>query len=83
MIDEGESLVRLAHIDQAHPEGSVIWAYAYVHVTACATPRPAAHERPTPARGTAPAASAASAPAERQRTGRPATAGAQVLTGEL
>lgn len=45
-IDEGESLVRLAHIDQAHPDGSVTWTYAYVHLTACVTPRPAPHERP-------------------------------------
>lgn len=45
-IGEGESLVRLAHIDHAHPDGSVTWAYAYVHLTACATPRPAPHERP-------------------------------------
>ncbi|QJY49497.1 hypothetical protein [Pseudonocardia broussonetiae] len=45
-IGEGESMVRLAHIDQAHNDGSVDWTYAYVHLTACVTPRPAAHERP-------------------------------------
>jgi hypothetical protein len=45
-IEEGESLVRLAHIERAHADGSVTWAYAYVHLTACATPRPAPHERP-------------------------------------
>lgn len=45
-IDESESMVRLAHIDQAHPDGSITWAYAYVHLSACATARPAVHERP-------------------------------------
>lgn len=45
-IGEGESLVRLAHIDNAHADGSVTWAYAYVHLTACATPRPAPQGRP-------------------------------------
>ncbi len=45
-IGEGESLVRLAHIDHAHPDGSVTWAYAYVHLTACAAPRVADHGRP-------------------------------------
>lgn len=55
-IGEGEPLVRLAHIDHAHPDGSVTWTYAYVHVTACAIPRAAVRERPdtgtwNPARG--------------------------------
>lgn len=45
-IGEGESLVRLAHIDHAHADGSITWMYAYVHLTACVTPRPAPHERP-------------------------------------
>lgn len=45
-IDEGDSLVRFAHIDQAHPDGSVTWKYAYVHLTACVTLPPEAHERP-------------------------------------
>lgn len=45
-IADGESLVRLAHIDHAHPDGSVTWMYAYVHLSVCATPRPAPHERP-------------------------------------
>lgn len=45
-IGEGESMVRLAHIDQAHRDGSVSWVHAYVHVSACAAPRPAAHEPP-------------------------------------
>ncbi len=56
LIGQDESLVRLAHIDQVHPDGSVVWVYAYVHVTACATPRAAVQERPdtgawNPARG--------------------------------
>ena len=55
-IADGESLVRLAHIDRAHPDGTVSWIHAYVHVDACATPRPVEHERPDtgswdPARG--------------------------------
>lgn len=46
-IGEGESLVRLAHIDHAHSDGSVTWVYAYVHLTACgAAPRAVDHERP-------------------------------------
>ncbi|MDN5750477.1 MAG: hypothetical protein L0H64_18530 [Pseudonocardia sp.] len=45
-IDEGESVVRLAHIDHVHPDGSVTWVYAYLHVDACVAPRPAVHERP-------------------------------------
>ncbi len=45
-IGQGESLVRLAHIDQAHPDGSITWMYAYVHLTARATPRAVPHERP-------------------------------------
>ena len=45
-VVEGESMVRLAHIDHAHADGSVTWAYAYVHLTVCATPRAADHERP-------------------------------------
>lgn len=47
-IDAGEPLVRLAHIDRALPDGSISWVYAYLHVHACATPRPARHERPDP-----------------------------------
>ncbi|WP_300009755.1 hypothetical protein [Pseudonocardia sp.] len=45
-IGAGESMVRMAHIDRAHHDGSVDWVYAYVHVTACVSDRPAAHERP-------------------------------------
>ncbi len=45
-IDEGESSVRLAHIDRAHPDGSITWVHAHVHLTACVTPRRPAHERP-------------------------------------
>lgn len=52
-IEQGESLVRLAHIDRAHPDGSITWAYAYLHRTACAGPRPAPHERPDTGSGDA------------------------------
>jgi hypothetical protein len=45
-IEDGESIVRLAHIDQAQADGGISWLYAYVHTTACVTPRPAPHERP-------------------------------------
>lgn len=45
-IGEGESMVRLARIDQAHPDGSVTWAHVFVHLTDCVPPRPAPHERP-------------------------------------
>jgi hypothetical protein len=45
-IAEGESLVRLAHIDRAHADGSVSWVHAYVHLDVCVAPRPAQHERP-------------------------------------
>ena len=45
-IEEGESMVRLAHIVEAHPDGSVTWTHAYLHLAACAAPRPAPHERP-------------------------------------
>lgn len=57
-IDAGEPVVRLAHIDAAHADGSISWVHSYLHAGACATPRPAAHERPdagawNPARGIA------------------------------
>lgn len=45
-IGEDESLVRLAHIDRARPDGSITWMYAYVHLSVCVTPRPVPHERP-------------------------------------
>jgi hypothetical protein len=57
-IDQGEPVVRLAHIDAAHPNGNISWVYSYLHTAGCATPRPASHERPDtstwdPARGIA------------------------------
>lgn len=45
-IEEGEAAVRFAHIDQAHPDGSITWIHTWVHTTVCAGPRPAVHERP-------------------------------------
>ncbi len=55
-IDETESVLRLAHIDAAHPDGSVTWVHSYLHTDRCATPLPARHARPdtggwNPARG--------------------------------
>ena len=57
-IDQGEPVVRLAHIDTAHPNGNISWAYSYLHTADCTTPRPAPHERPNigawdPSRGIA------------------------------
>jgi hypothetical protein len=48
-ITQGESLVRLAHVDQSHADGSVTWVYAFVHLDVCVAPRPARHERPNTA----------------------------------
>jgi len=45
-IADGEPVVRYAHIDRAHPDGSISWIHSYVHTTGCALPRPAAHQRP-------------------------------------
>ena len=39
-------MVRYAHIDRAHPDGSIAWLHSYVHTAGCAVPRPAPHERP-------------------------------------
>lgn len=46
VVGEGESMVRLAHIDEAHPDGSISWVYSYLHVDGCAEPRVAPHRRP-------------------------------------
>lgn len=45
-IVDGESMVRFAHIDQAHPDGSITWMHTYVHAAACTAPPAARHERP-------------------------------------
>jgi hypothetical protein len=45
-IDEAEPVVRYAHIDKADFDGSITWVHAFVHIKACAAPRPAPHERP-------------------------------------
>jgi hypothetical protein len=46
-ISEGEPLVRFAHIDRAHADGSISWIHTYVHTGGCGEkPRPAPHERP-------------------------------------
>jgi hypothetical protein len=45
-ITEGEPVVRFAHFDRAHPDGSITWTHSYVHTAGCAVPRPAEHERP-------------------------------------
>jgi len=57
-IAESEPVLRLAHIDHARPDGSIVWNHVYVHTTPCGAPRPAAHQRPdtgawNPARGIA------------------------------
>lgn len=45
-IDAGEPLVRLAHIDTAHADGTISWVHSYLHTSTCPTPRVAPHERP-------------------------------------
>jgi hypothetical protein len=45
-IGEGQSVVRLAHIDHARPDGNISWVHSYLHTTPCAAPQPAPHERP-------------------------------------
>jgi len=45
-IDVAEPVLRLAHIDTAHPDGSISWVHSFVHTTPCTAPRPAPHERP-------------------------------------
>lgn len=45
-IDESEPVVRLAHINGARPDGSVVWIHSFLHTTACTVPRPAPHQRP-------------------------------------
>ena len=58
-IGDGESIVRLAHIDEALPGGSIRWVHSYLHTgsaTQCVAERSAPHERPDlgawdPARG--------------------------------
>ena len=47
-IDDGEPVVRLAHIDTAHQDGTISWVHSYLHTTRCPAPRPALHERPDP-----------------------------------
>ena len=44
-IADGESMVRYAHIDRAHPDGSITWVHTYVHTAACVVPQVAEHER--------------------------------------
>ncbi len=45
-IAEGEPVVRYAHIDRAHRDGSIDWIHSFVHTTGCTAPRTPAHERP-------------------------------------
>jgi hypothetical protein len=45
VISDGESMVRYAHIDHAHLDGSITWVHTFVHTAACATPQVARHER--------------------------------------
>lgn len=45
-VGDGESVVRYAHIDQAHHDGKITWLYTYVHIGVCVPPRAASHERP-------------------------------------
>ena len=46
LIADGDPVIRLAHIDRAHSDGSISWLHSYVHTAGCAVPRPAPHERP-------------------------------------
>jgi hypothetical protein len=55
-IADGETVLRLAHIDAARSDGEITWVHTYVHTAACTTPRVAPHDRPDtggwdPARG--------------------------------
>ncbi|MFC4950553.1 hypothetical protein [Pseudonocardia sp. GCM10023141] len=55
-IGAGEPLLRLAHLHEAHPDGSITWVHTFVHTQACVAVRTADHERPdtgawNPARG--------------------------------
>jgi hypothetical protein len=45
-IDDAEPVVRLAHIDFAHPDGSISWVHSYLHTGPCPAPRPAPRLRP-------------------------------------
>ena len=48
LIAEEDPVVRYAHIDRAHADGSITWIHSYVHIRGCVPPRPAPHERPDP-----------------------------------
>ncbi|MDN5857595.1 MAG: hypothetical protein L0H84_03145 [Pseudonocardia sp.] len=57
-LGDDEPVVRLAHIDHARRDGTVVWRHAFLHPGGCAAPRIADHERPDmgtwdPARGVA------------------------------
>jgi hypothetical protein len=39
-IGDDEAVLRLAHVDRAHPDGSITWVHSYVHTAACVAPRP-------------------------------------------
>jgi hypothetical protein len=45
-ISDGEPMVRFAHIDRAHADGSITWIHSYLHTTGCTLPRPGPHEHP-------------------------------------
>lgn len=47
-IGDSEPMVRLAHIDEAHPDGSITWVHTFLHgnAKACTPPQVADHERP-------------------------------------
>ena len=51
-IADGEPVVRYAHIDRAHPDGSITWNHSYVHTAGVrpgptrATDRLPQHRRP-------------------------------------
>ena len=38
-IADGEPVVRYAHIDRAHPDGSISWIHSYVHTAGCGCAR--------------------------------------------
>jgi hypothetical protein len=58
-IDEGGTVVRLAHVEEAYADGSMVWRYSYVHpagAAACGATLPPGAQRPDtggwdPARG--------------------------------
>ena len=45
-IDQHEPLVRMTHLRDTDPDGTLHRAHSYRHLYECMTPRPAPHQRP-------------------------------------